>query len=122
MKFDPKTRKEAPLELLSLLGTPPPEQWLTYCRTISMKEGGYTPDVTDPMDIVFHTEEIFEHTFPGVEEITHHELTEELLVDVPLDSHVEEEDLLPKQKARTMFILLVIIVVLLFVLVYMQAP
>lgn len=122
LSFHPEMRKEAPRQLASVLDTKPPDEWFTYCQTLAMKTKIYKPDVTDPMDIVFHTEEIFENAFPTSAEITHHELTEELLVDVPQELPNEKKELEVRQDSRTMFVLLAIIAILLFILVYLQNP
>ena len=93
-----------------------------YCQTLAVETKLYKPDVTDPMDIVFHTEEIFENNFPTSAEITHHELTEELFVDVSTDHQNEKKESATHRSSRTMFVLMAVIVVLLFVLIYMQNP
>ncbi|MAA79380.1 MAG: hypothetical protein CL916_08975 [Deltaproteobacteria bacterium] len=122
LNFDPEKRKEAPKEVLSLLGEEPPSHWLRYCQKKSKEDKVYRPDATDPMDIVFQTEEIFENPFPTSEEITHHELTEEFFVDVSLKDQGNEKDLPNPTISRMMLVLLAIIVVLLLILVYMQSP
>ena len=125
LHFNPEHRKEAPRLLVSLLGEEPPSQWMTFCQTSTDTNVPYRPDITDPMDIVFHTEEAFEHAFPTSEEITHHELTEDLFVDALLDtapSNKVNKEEGSSQGSQTMIILLVIISILLIVLVYMQRP
>lgn len=119
--FSAEDRIEAPKELLSLLGGDPPDQWLEYCQSLLKNTEPYRPDVTDPMDMVFHTEEIFDNAFPTSDEITCHELTEELVDDISVDDDVKEETT-RSAESKTMVILVVIIVILLFILVYMQSP
>ena len=121
LEFSPEERIEAPKELLSLLGSDPPEQWLEYCQSLLTNTEPYRPDVTDPMDMVFHTEEIFENAFPTSDEITCHELTEDLVADIPVEDNLEEETTRTAE-SKMMVVLVVIIVILLFVLVYMQSP
>ena len=109
-------------ELISLLDSEPPPKWLEYYQTLSTNTMPYEPDITDPMDIVFHTEEVFENAFPTSEEFTHHELTEELVEDVFVEPQVAEKKTTQVYVSRTLLFLVIIIVILLFILVYMQIP
>ena len=120
--FEPENRKEAPRELISLLSISPPSQWLFFCQSMTTQTVDPNPDVTGPMDIVFQTEEIFEHSFPTSEEITHHELTEELFAAAQSENPVQKEKGKAPQEYRTIILLVGMILVLFLILVYMQRP
>ena len=120
LQFEPEKRKEAPLILLPLLEGGIPIGWNDFCVAHALKNTIYRPDLTDPMNIVFHTEEenMF---FPDIEEITKNELTEDLLPKMSVNTEILPPKLELEEKHNWILIgsLALAILLLGIILVYM---
>lgn len=117
LHFNPERRKEASFVLLPLLEKDIPAGWNEFCTTHVLYRSNYTPELTDPMDIVFHTEE--DINFPDIGEITKNELTEDLLPDIPVRTSIQPpnlEHVINKSHHKILIVILALIVLLIILI------
>lgn len=85
LQFSPEQRKNAPMLLLPFLGQMPSTEWMFMCSHLSLDTAFSSAEQTDPLDVVFQTDEEERSVFfPSLEEITMNELTEDFLPMAPL--------------------------------------
>jgi serine/threonine protein kinase len=88
LQFSAAQRTKVSTLFSSRLSIDPSEEWLVFCAN---SEGRYQSETTDPMDVIFHTEEEVssDSFFPSLEDMSLNELTEEILPQQPLSEAVQ---------------------------------
>jgi hypothetical protein len=116
LQFYPEKRKAASLIFLPKPESKVPEEWLLFCASISHENPNV--ETTDPMDVIFHTEEeeLAQSFFLSMEDITMNELTEEILPQESLHLKTSSSEITNKKESLVLISILVIIIALLILI------
>lgn len=121
LQFSPSKRKSAPMLLLPFLGQTPSQEWMFMCSHLSLDAPISSVEQTDPLDVVFHTdEEDPDVGFPSLEEITMNELTEDFLPMEPIQTpkkNSPQQFLVPKDPIRNNKLIIVLSVLVLILII-----